>query len=349
MARILLFLFAAVPFSALASARELRIHVFGLFRPTTLVIKAPPTGAVLVEGGGHSLSLESRQAVELRKSGNLVECVTGEQVFSAPSFRASSRSGGTTELVLEVPGKLERRYTGRLDVRAGQGELVAVVATDLELAVASTVRAETTPGIPIEALKAQAVVARSYYSAVQRRHLGFDFCDTTHCQFLGEPPQQGAPTWLATKSTRGLVLRYQGSVVPALFSASCGGRTRSLKEVGISSEEYPYFPVDCPPCLHEAQQWERRIEAGAFAHLLEGAVSEKARVEFVRKMGWSAFPSNNFSARSEGKALILEGRGAGHGLGLCQRGAESMARAGSTMEEILNYYYKNTVLSSEDE
>ena len=48
--------------------------------------------------------------------------------------------------------------------------------------------AESTPDAPSEALKALAVAARSYFVAGKGRHREFDFCDTTHCQFLREPP-----------------------------------------------------------------------------------------------------------------------------------------------------------------
>ena len=73
------------------------------------------------------------------------------------------------------------------------GELVPVVSMDLETAVASVVAAEQVAGTPLEALKAQAVATRSYFVATRGRHRGFDFCDTTHCQFLREPPASGHP------------------------------------------------------------------------------------------------------------------------------------------------------------
>ena len=98
----------------------------------------------------------------------------------------------------------------------------------------------------MEAQKAQAVVARSFLAASHGRHDGFDFCDTTHCQFLREPPATGSAGQKAQEVTRGLVVAYQGRVIAALYSANCGGRTRSLEEAGWHLEEYPFFTVDCP-------------------------------------------------------------------------------------------------------
>jgi peptidoglycan hydrolase-like amidase len=101
------------------------------------------------------------------------------------------------------------------------------------------------PSTPKEALKAQAVVARSYYAAAGSRHDAFDFCDSTHCQFLRQrpPPSQGA--FQATRETRRLVLTYLGKPIAALYSSSCGGQTRSLEDSGSG---YPYYAVLCDFC-----------------------------------------------------------------------------------------------------
>ena len=50
----------------------------------------------------------------------------------------------------------------------------------------------------------------------------------------------------AQQATRGLALTYQGHVLAALYSADCGGRTRTIEEAGWHAEEYPYFAVECP-------------------------------------------------------------------------------------------------------
>jgi len=148
----------------------------------------------------------------------------------------------TNDFTLRVPGKIERQYRGGLEVRAVRGELLAAVTMDLETAVASAVAAESPPGAPLEALKAQAVAARSFYVAARGRHDGFDFCDTTHCQFLRQPPEPGSPAWRAALETRGLILDYHGRALAAFYSADCGGHTDALNV----ARGYPYFEVACP-------------------------------------------------------------------------------------------------------
>jgi len=120
---------------------------------------------------------------------------------------------------------------------------------DREIAVASVVAAEMPPGTPLEALKAQAVIARAYFAAAGPRHDAFDFCDSTHCQFLREPPQPGTEAFLAANETRGMVLAYLGRPLAAMYSASCGGQTRALESEGPG---YSYRSVSCDFCRRNA-------------------------------------------------------------------------------------------------
>ncbi len=335
----------AIPGVSLAGA--LRIGVFGLFHPYELVLRPAPNGVLLVEGGGETIALGDGQAARLSKADNVVECRAGQRLISSAKFRASSRSGSDAEFILSVPGKIERRYRGTLEVSVARGALLSVAVMDREVAVASAVVAEAAPGASLEALKAQAVVTRSYYAATRGRHAGFDFCDTTHCQFIREPATADSLAALATTATRDLVLFYGDSVVAALFSASCGGRTRTLQQVGLGAEGYPYFAVDCPPCLHRAHRWQARLDSKVAAPLLADAASENARLRVGRKLGWNVIPGTNYSAWREGETIVVEGRGAGHGLGLCQLGAVAMAQEGAGFQQVLTYYYPNTRLGSE--
>lgn len=332
---------ASVP--KLSAGANVRIGVFGLFHPAELVLR-PTSGTVLyVEAGGETFRLEGAESARFRLAGDRVQCLTRQRNVSARALRASAR-GGAGDLWLSVPGKIARRFRGRLEVRAHRGALEAVILMDREVAVAAAVAAESPPGALLEALKAQAVVTRSYYAATPNRHIGFDFCDTTHCQFLRESPEPNDPASLATVETRGLLLGYRGAAIAALFSASCGGRTSSLAQVGMRSEGYPYYSVECLPCRHGARRWVRRLEEKDAGALLKGESSELLRLRLGRKIGWSAVPGNNYDARREAEKVLVRGRGAGHGLGFCQVGGAAMARSGANFRELLNHYYPNTML-----
>jgi len=238
-----------------------------------------------------------------------------------------------------VPGKLSRSYLGRFEIRPQSGELLVIVTMEIETAVASIVAAESPPHAPLEALKAQAVATRSFLIAGRGRHSSFDFCDTTHCQFLRQPPQAGSPAAQAAAATRGLVLAYKGHAFAAMYSASCGGRTHSLEELGIASRGYPYFAVTCDYCRRHPEKWVARISEADAATL---AQTEGSRLKLARKLGWKTVPGNSYSSRTENGEVILEGTGVGHGIGLCQRGGADMARKGASFQQILEHYYPNT-------
>ncbi len=204
------------------------IGVFGLFHPSELLLE-PVRGRVLaIETNGRREIVEGRGAVRVKSAATV-----------------TARNGDDASFLLSVPGKIRREFRGKLTVRESAQELIAVIEMDRETAVASIVDAES-PGSPMEAQKAQAVVARSFLIAARPRHQGFDFCDTTHCQFLRHAPRFGSASQRAQEATKGLALTYQGRVVLALYSANCGGHTRTAAEAGWEISGYPYFAVECP-------------------------------------------------------------------------------------------------------
>lgn len=326
-------------------AQSVRIGVFGLFRPHQLEVRSTPGAAIVVRAGDSTFVLEpgsNRDVARIRVSSGAIILEIGERVVPASEILATSRSGGAVGFVLAIPNKISRRYVGALRVRVISGVLIPVVTMDMETAVASTVQAESFPGAPLEALKAQAVAARSYFTAGKGRHRNFDFCDTTHCQFLRDPPSVKSLALEATRATRGLVLAYHDHPFAAMFTRSCGGRLRTPEELGMPTRGYPYFAVVCDYCRRNPIRWTRKIPRQDAAGLK--ADSELSRLAIDRRLGWDAVPSNNFTIHIEGQDAILEGTGKGHGIGLCQRGASAMAEAGADFREILSHYYPNATI-----
>ena len=281
----LAFLLAAT----LVQAGEVTVHVFGLFRPRTLV----------VSGAGRTMTIRE------------------------PASFAES-----TDWTLEVPGKIARRFQGKLAVHQRNGVLAPAVTMDLELAVASAIAAEMPADVPVEALKAMAVLARSFYVASGRP----EFCDTTHCQFLREPSVEALN---AARATAGTVVRYRGQPVAAMYSASCGGMTMR------ADGPYPYFSVSCERCAREEQTWTKTVPADRARRVVQER-SERARLDLVRVLGWSALPGNNYRIEQKGDVVVFTGRGQGHGIGVCQRGAIAMARHGADFRDILRHYLPDT-------
>ncbi len=217
-------------------AQTITLGVFGLFHATRMDIGCAASGPLAIQTSQTKIVLEGRQHRSFVLSDD-------------PHIRIEAG-----DFLLIVPGKIQRAYAGRLTLEPDGGELRAVIEMDLETAVASVVAAESVPGAPLEALKAQAVVARSFYTASPPRHSGFSFCDTTHCQFLRERPPAGSPAAIATQATRGLLLTYNGRPFAPLYSAVCGGRTLTPSTPPPGSNGYPYPSVVCQYCRRHLEQ-----------------------------------------------------------------------------------------------
>jgi stage II sporulation protein D len=323
-------------------AQDVRISVLSRYRPTQLVLEPSQTQAMVLELSGERLVLEPDSAdarAEIRIAAGQLLVAIGDQNLRTKDFHAAGRTGAS-EFILSVPGKISRHYFGTLTIAPKAGELEVIVTMDLETAVASVVQAETDPRTPMEAVKAQAVVTRSYFVAAKYRHQGFDFCDLAHCQVLRGLPAPGSPAERATQETRGLVLPYEGKPFAAMFTRSCGGRTRTPAEDGLPSNGYPYFSVVCDYCRKHPFRWTRTVSAEDAELLL--SKGENGRLELCRRLGWNAVSSNDFVASKDGAGVVLKGRGQGHGIGLCQRGAEAMAAGGANYRAILLHYFPNT-------
>jgi stage II sporulation protein D (peptidoglycan lytic transglycosylase) len=331
--------------SSLAVAQNVRIGVLGLFHPRQFELSVPAGSALVVHIGGESAVLEGSSGLNIahiHARGDNVVLDVGARILRASELTVTSRESGPVDFNLTVPGKIKRHYRGTLELKADSRALTAVVTMDLETAVASVVAAEGTVDAPSEALKALAVAARSYFVAGKGRHRDFDFCDTTHCQFLREAPADNSAVAQAIFATRGLVIAYQSQPLAAMYTRSCGGRTRTPAELGLPPAAYPYYSVNCKYCRQHPSRWESRLSAADAVTLRES--NESSRLRLGRRLGWSAVPSNNYVMRREGEQAILQGVGQGHGMGLCQAGAQAMADEGADFHEILAHYYPNTII-----
>lgn len=324
---------------------DVRIGVFGLFHPRELKVSASPRSALVMRAGEKRFVIEKSSGVDsatVRISDRQMVVTVGSRVVRATDLTVTGRKGEPSDFVLAVPEKITRHYHGTLRIKPSAGSLIAIVAMDRETAVASIVAAESAPDTPLEALKAQAVAARSYLVAGRGRHAEFDFCDTTHCQFLREPPAPPSAAAQAVAATRGLVLAYDSHPIAAMYTRSCSGHTRTPAEVGLAPAAYPYYSVECKHCLAHPARWSSRISAQDAATLRSS--DESARLNIDRRLGWSTVPSNDFVMKTERDQIVVEGIGRGHGIGLCQSGAKAMAEEGADFREILSHYYPNTTL-----
>jgi len=272
---------------------RVRISLFSLFKPETLSVGVASGPAAEIEADGRVDSrLAPGQTLRVRlASGRLNVEVIGssggvERSFAAATARIAAP--GTATLELTLPGKLKRAVRGEVFVSPGDGDLGGqlkiVLATDRESVVASVVAAELRGERAAEAIKALAVVVRSFMLAHPGRHgeAGFDFCDTTHCQlYRGEQDLsvEAASPVIATAvaGTAGEIMSFAGRPVESYYTASCGGLSATPEMVwGGKTDGYVHRRVSCRWCHRQRYfRWQRSADAQAIVSALAGYLGER--------------------------------------------------------------------------
>jgi hypothetical protein len=290
-----------------------RISVLGLFHPHQLTVTALPGQALVLHTPAGEFVLEKSSGTDsatLRLDNDSIALTAGHSTIQASSITITGRNTDPTGLVLSVPQKLTRRYRGTLEIRPSRGSLLAIVTMDRETAVASVLAAEATGDTPLEALKAEAIAIRSYFVAGRARHHEFDFCDTTHCQFLREPPSPASLAAKAVAATHGLVLAYDSQPFAAMYTRSCSGRTHTLAELHLPSSNYPYYTVECPTLPRSPGSLDD-------PHLRRGGPRPPAPSmnalgsTSCAALAGAPVPSNDFTETKDGDSFILSGVGQG--------------------------------------
>ena len=256
------------------------------------------------------------------------------------------------------------------------------VQLDAESYLIGVIAAEMPSGFAAEALSAQAVAARSYLLAHSSlygkpRHSNADVCaDSSHCQaYLSDAELRQrwgssfdaryAKLQQAVAETRGLVLTYGGQIAEAPFCSACGGSTEAASAVwggalpylsggscGYCSHAPRYRQTEVLSLQSAAQQLDCQTEDLLNMQLI--AESDGGRVAQIR-IGGSTYsgtqlrsklnlPSAAFCWLTDGEELRIYCRGFGHGVGLCQYGADGMAAEGAHFTAILQHYYPGTQL-----
>ncbi len=284
---------------------------------------------------------------------------------------------------VEAPGTIALRghsYHHRLEIRwrryDGRPELLVVHPLDLETYVTGIVSSELPGGWPLEAYKAQAVAARTFalWQKYRRLDLPYHLESSVLDQVYQGVEREHALARQAAQQTSGEVLTWHHQVAQAYFHASCGDRTESARE-GWGTE-LPYLPGSpCGKCrLATRYGWGARIARAdveralapllgepvvtlvikgktasgrAKSVLLAGKTKQRTitAADLRRLLGYSTVWSTFIDKLAfEGGALVVHGKGSGHGVGLCQWGARGLADDGVGYREILARYYPGATL-----
>ncbi|HEX2919918.1 MAG TPA: SpoIID/LytB domain-containing protein [Bacteroidales bacterium] len=356
---LLLFLLTSFPLYGRVS-----IRIFADRQPASALFTVTMGEYLFSSFDGEVLSLKKNDQVLVSRYNNRLAIKTLQQrayvtdsvMFSAVSVNCSFA------VTLSGNEQVKQSYNGDLKCISDLGTIVLLNLCDENEYLAGVVLAEGGSGKYVEFFKTQAVIARTYMNKYLDKHShdGYNLCDNTHCQaFRGLC--RDTLIKRAVSDTRGLVILDKDStLIISAFHSNCGGETASPEDVWLT--KVPYLrKVSDPYCLSSRNaKWNKKLTIAEW----DGVLKKLADIDTIppqntllqnsRSAMYSigsinvplrdirsalALRSTYFSVSQNGSDIILNGRGYGHGVGLCQEGAMSMAGKGFSFLEIIKFYY----------
>ncbi|MGA1871846.1 MAG: SpoIID/LytB domain-containing protein [bacterium] len=328
---------------------EVRVRILHKYHPSSLIVHTdePGQGAILVD------------------------CARTFPVEFSPK----------ESYTLLIPAQsIKRSYFGRIYIYREKDELVIVNILPLEEYVTSVVLSEL-GWTAKEAMRAQAILARTWALTNQHRDQPYDFDDLTHSQvYKGLFPQTEATRQLLGE-TYGQILTSHNKPIHIVYHAACSDRVYSAYEIWGIRHEPCLTHVELPDILHASRNdsaWERTLPKPAIDQLFrkqatsdcshcsdkisynkiqrEGKLGiyvnerwigiDNFRLIINRALGWNQLRSNDFTMDIKGDTIHFKGKGFGHLVGLCQQEAVTLAENGYNYQRILGIFYPGSTISA---
>ncbi len=322
------------------------------------------------------------------------------EITPMTSFIARSQGGAialdqwrTGAVVVEPVGGgyvfiRQRWYRGKALVIPDGAGVTAVNYVDLEHYLYSVLGGEMNGNWPQEALKAQAVAARSYALHNRAKASGrvYDVDDTPGYQVYRGLQDESAGTQAAVNATAGQVLTYNGQIIEAVFHSSAGGCTDNVEEIWVQPLPYLRSVRDYDEGA-PVYEWTKTFTQAELSSLIPGignirAFKPEKETSTCRRVVSMVVEGDQGTRSLKGSELRdllglrstlfridpivaqagtkelhspeavvfqVRGRGFGHGLGMSQWGAYNLAlQHGQNYRQILAHYYQNTELRKID-
>ena len=317
--------------------------------------------------GDGRLLFKGNQIRNTKVSAGLEGIQLGHQTFSRLPVTLDAG-----DAVLHVD---KRTYRNSLKFsKTPSGRLLVINEVGLEDYLRGVVPWEANPKWTQEALKAQAVVSRTYalFKMIENKDESFSVSNDVISQVYGGVTTEKEATNRAIDATRGQILVYQGKIFPAFFHSTCGGHTTRAENAWPIEPHPALRGVTCGFCAESphyywktsvsAQEIQRALKRSGFTvagiqKISPVDLDESGRARFFMieySTGKLKIPSNDFRlllgpmkfksvliqhVMRDGNSFIFQGHGWGHGVGMCQYGAKKMGELGYTYKQILDYYY----------
>ncbi|MBI1859352.1 MAG: SpoIID/LytB domain-containing protein [Deltaproteobacteria bacterium] len=327
----------------------------------------PTTGAVRFQiDNAEARELTLNLNIHWLESGGIR--VNGRRLDASTVRVHPAIEGGHLQMAAQV-------HVGDLTIRRESNGLSIVNQLPLESYLVGTLAAEMNQFWDLEALKAQAVASRSFARDAIRhaRHPDFDIEGSTNDQAFAGAGVVNEKIERAVRETVGVLLWEGTRPLKAFFHSRCGGTTQSAREVWQDSSAKTQS-VACPYCRKNPARWKMIVQRdqlirafgfepapGALALsasrnpsgrvtkimlLSEGLERNLSINELRSRLGFTRLRSAIFDWQLTRDFAIFEGRGFGHGVGLCQWGAQYLAKMGKDFLGILRHYYPGVRIAS---
>ena len=358
------------------STSFVKVRLFTEFTPDYAIFTVISGQYLLSNGSDSSVKVVEGEPIIIARYNKriLVKGRNGES-FIGDSVEFKGLTGEDYfSLRINETSSLKRTYTGNLKCFSDMQTLLLINTFDIEKYVAGVVKAEGGSGKNEEYFKTQAIIARTYTFKYYNKHIldRYNLCDDTHCQVFNGLAEDSLII-NAVAHTYGMVITTPDSLlIISAFHSNCGGETSPSEYAWMTGQPYLKRVVD-PYCQNSRSAlWERMISLKDWTDFLKkngysGTQSDPSVFNFIQttrvpdyKTGSFTMPLRNirngldlrssfFSVSALGDSLLIKGRGYGHGVGLCQEGAMSMALKGFTYQQIINFYYSGVkIINIED-
>ncbi len=357
----------------------LETTAFGALEKTPLKVR------VLILNDAKELKLAVHSSYKIMDTATNRELLSGkwlsQRTMSVDSSLHLREYTFDAEKIIVMPhkdGKIfmnGRYFRGDLVISKREKNLYVINILDIDDYLRGVLYHEVSPEWPIEVLKAQAIVARTFalYQSTANKTKDYDLTSDTFSQMYGGLASERVKTNLAVSLTKGKVLTYNYKVFPAYYHATCAGSTEDAS-VLWNIDIPPLKGVRCNFCndsphlkwdaVFDLKDIEKKLNDNSFnikditdinivSYTPSGRVNmliiksgeEEFRIsakQLRQTLGSTIIRSTNFSVKVDKDSAIFKGLGWGHGVGMCQWGANFMAQYGSKADEILKFYYPET-------
>lgn len=344
---------------------NLKYAVNNLDKYTTTIVQKT-NDELLRKNVSDNINLESEIKDKKEETLN-VQNVTNNTIKDDKNTNIKTNTNNT-----KVEVKTKKDNNNYITIKRSSGLITNI---EVEEYVIGVVGAEMPASFNEEALKAQAIIARTYaISLLNKGKILTDTSTTQNYKDNNELKKMWGANYNkyyqkiknAVNNTKGLYLTYDGKIIDAVYHSTSNGQTENAEYVWGTSKPY-LVSVDSPyDTTNKSFNYEKFITYNDLSKKLNMDINENSVINIISKTQGNRIEkieinnktysgvqirnllnlrSADFELSLEDDGIIFKTKGYGHGVGMSQYGANGMAKAGYNYEQILKHYYKGVKLT----